>query len=156
MGPNKLHGEIGKEDYEEPRCLLNMDQGLGNVPARSVPLGRIVEKLDEYLGRDDWTGAERHLDYWLRDAESGGDKKGLLAIEGERMGLFRKRGRKDDALKAVSHALSLIRELRMEDSLTAATTYVNIATVYKTFGLAEQGMPYFEQAKAINEGLERD
>ena len=43
----------------------------------------------------------------------------------------------------------------MEDSLTAATTYVNIATVYKTFGRADQGLPYFEKARPIYEAALR-
>ena len=145
------HEPLQAQDYEEPRCLLNMNNGLKNVPERSVPLGRIVEKLDEYLAREDWTGAERHLNYWLADAQACRDRKGMLAIEGERMGLFRKRGREADAMKAVEHALELIQELEMSDSLTAATTYVNIATVYKTFGRTEEGLPYFEKARPIYE-----
>ena len=52
---------LNKEDYEEPRCLLDMDRS-ADRPAFSVPLGRVIEKLDEYLGRNDWPGAERHLD----------------------------------------------------------------------------------------------
>ncbi|MBO4872365.1 MAG: tetratricopeptide repeat protein [Lachnospiraceae bacterium] len=139
------------DDYTEPRCLLNMKTGLKDVPAHSVPMGRILEKLDEYLGREDWNAAERHLDYWLQDALAGGDRKGALAIENERMGFFRKRGREQEAMEAVSHALSLIRELSMEDSITAATTCVNIATVYKTFSRADQSLPFFRQALPVYE-----
>ena len=151
MNTENLTNELKADDYAEPRCLLNMNTGLKNVPARSAPVGRIVEKLDELLSRNDWAAAERHLNYWLADAESCGDRKGALAIEGERMGLFRKRGREKEAMEAVDHALELIRELEMEDSLTAATTYVNIATVYKTFGYAEKGLPFFEKARIIYE-----
>ena len=142
---------ISSEDYAEPRCLLDMSRSQKNVPSRTVPMGRIVEKLDEYLSREDWAGAERHLDYWLKDAEAGGDQKGALAIEGERMGLFRKRGREKEALEAVSHALALIKALEMEGSITAATTCVNIATVYKTFGRSEEALPYFLRAQQIYE-----
>ncbi len=151
MDKKNLTDELRAEEYDEPRCLLNMNSGLKEVPQRTVPVGRIVEKLDELLSRNDWAAAERHLNYWLADAESCGDKKGALAVEGERMGLFRKRGREKEAMEAVGHALELIRELKMEDSLTAGTTYVNIATVYKTFGHAEQGLPFFEKARIIYE-----
>ena len=151
MDKEILTNELKAEDYDEPRCLLNMNAGLKEVPQRTVPVGRIVEKLDELLSRNDWAAAERHLDYWLADAQSCADRKGALAIEGERMGLFRKRGRKKEAMEAVDHALKLIRSLEMEDSLTAATTYVNIATVCKTFGHAEKGLPFFEKARVIYE-----
>ena len=151
MSEYSTTNELKKEDYEEPRCLLNMNQGKGEAPVRTVPMGRIIEKLDEYLGRDDWAGAERHLDYWLADAISGGDKKGALAIQGERMGLFRKRGRETEALNTTREALQLMEEAGMADTLTGATTYVNIATVYKTFGLADKALPCFEKARQLYE-----
>ncbi len=151
MNSENLTNELKAEDYAEPRCLLDMNAGRADVPVRSVPVGRIVEKLDELLSRDDWAAAERHLDYWLADAESCGDRKGALAVEEERMGLFRKRGREKEALQAAGHALELLHQLQMEDTLTAATTYVNAATVFKTFGRAEQSLPYFEKARAIYE-----
>lgn len=143
--------ELKKEDYAEPQCLLNMNQGQGSAPARRVPMGRIIEKLDEYLGKDDWGAAERHLDYWLADAIIGGDKTGALAIQGERMGLFRKRGRQEEALATAQAALALLAETGMEESLTGATSFVNIATVYKTFDKAAEALPYFERAQGIYE-----
>ena len=76
---------LNKEDYEEPTCLLNMDRDAPR-PAFTVPVGRVIEKLDEYLSRDDWAGAGRHLNYWLAEAKAGGDKRGELAIQNERMG----------------------------------------------------------------------
>lgn len=151
METSKSTGELNAEDYQEPRCLLNMNQGQNQGPVRSVPMDRIIEKLDEYLGRNNWGAAERHLDYWLEDALSGGDLKGALAIQGERMGLFRKKERREEAMEAVSEALKLLEETGMEDSLTGATTYVNIATVYKTFYLSQEALPYFEKARAIYE-----
>ena len=151
MSETSLSNELKKEDYEEPRCLLNMSTGQKDAPARSVPLGRIIEKLDEHLGRDDWDAAERHLDYWLADALSGSDFKGALAIQGERMGLFRKRGREAEAMEAIDSALNLMEKSGMEESLTGATAYVNIATVYKTFEKPAEALPFFEKAQRIYE-----
>ena len=151
MLQEKYSNELPKEDYAEPQCLLNMNRGQENAPARRVPMGRIIEKLDEYLGKDDWGAAERHLDYWLADALSGGDKTGALAIQGERMGLFRKRGREKEALETVRAALALLAETGMEESLSGATSLVNIATVFKTFDKAADALPYFERAQSIYE-----
>lgn len=47
---------LSKNDYEEPRCLLNM-----HPEVTPVPVGRIIEKLDSYLDRNDYDAAERHL-----------------------------------------------------------------------------------------------
>ncbi|MBQ4424592.1 MAG: tetratricopeptide repeat protein [Lachnospiraceae bacterium] len=146
-----MNDELKKEDYEEPQCLLKMDRGNPGAPLRTVPLPRVIEKLDEILSRDDWAGAERHLDYWLAEARDGRDKRGELAVQGERMGLFRKRGREGEAMQAVREALRLIDELDIADSVTAATAYVNIATVCKTFGRSDEALPYFERALPIYE-----
>ena len=151
MSDDRSTGELKKEDYAEPQCLLNMHAALPEAPQRPVPMSRIIEKLDEHLSRDDWTAAERLLDYWLADATAGADKKGALAIQGERMGLFRKRGREAEAMEAVRSALSLIKETGMEGSVTAATAYVNIATVHKTFGRSAEALPYYEKAQAVYE-----
>lgn len=151
MSDERMTGELKKEDYAEPQCLLNMHAALPEAPARPVPMSRIIEKLDEHLSRDDWAAAERHLDYWLADALTGGDKKGALAIQGERMGLFRKRSREMEAMAAVNAALALLEETGMEGSLTGATAWVNIATVYKTFGRSAEALPYYEKAQAVYE-----
>ncbi len=141
---------ISKEDYEEPRCLLRMDKGKPG-PLRTVPVGRVLEKLDEHLVRDDWAAAERHLDYWLAEAKDAHDEKAELAIQGERMGLFRKRGRREEALAAVREAIRLIESLGMEETVSGATAFVNIATVYKTFGESDKALPFFRQALPVYE-----
>ncbi len=73
MSDERMTGELNKEDYAEPQCLLNMHAALPEAPARPIPMSRIIEKLDEHLSRDDWAAAERHLDYWLADALAGGN-----------------------------------------------------------------------------------
>ncbi len=141
---------LNKEDYEEPTCLLNMDRDAPR-PAFTVPIGRVIEKLDEYLSRDDWAGAGRHLNYWLAEAKAGGDKRGELAIQNERMGYFRKSGKEREAFEALEAALQLLDELGMRDNIIAGTTWVNAATVCKTFGHAEEALPYFSLARTLYE-----
>ena len=38
-----------------------------------ISLDRILDKLDGYLHKNDYTSAERHLRYWLAETESVGD-----------------------------------------------------------------------------------
>ena len=141
---------LNKEDYEEPRCLLDMDRD-AQRPSFSVPVGRVVEKLDEYLARDDWAGAGRHLAYWLQEAKAGGDKRGELAVRNEMMGYFRKSGKEPEARGSMAEALRLLEELGMTENIIAGTTWVNAATVCKTFGHADEALPYFELARALYE-----
>ena len=62
-----------------------------------------------------------------------------------------KLGKKDDAFSILSQALEKIDAVGIGMQVGAATTYLNAATVYKAFGMAEKGIPLFEKAKDIYE-----
>ena len=112
---------------------------------------RILDKLDEYLNKNDYEQAERHLRYWLSEAESNSDGRTTLTLRNELMGLLRKTGRKDEAISTALEALKKVEELEIQEQIGAATTYLNSATVYKAFGMSETAIPLFERAKAIYE-----
>ena len=114
-----------------------------------IPTDRILSKLDEYFAKNDYIAAERHLKYWLDEASSIHDERGTVQVCNELIGLSRKMGKRDDALKYSEIALKTLRSLDMESSVTAATTYINIATAYKAFDSADTSLPFFEKAMEI-------
>ncbi|MBQ9325129.1 MAG: tetratricopeptide repeat protein [Clostridia bacterium] len=123
----------------------------GMQPVRPVPQQRIAEKVDECMRREDYPGVERVLRYWLAEAEAGHDLRGELMILGEMVGHYRKTGEKENAHACAEKAIALIDALGYQDSLSAATAYVNIATAYHAFGETEEALPLFLRAKAIYE-----
>lgn len=137
---------LKKADYEEPCCPLNL-----HPETVRIPVGRIIEKLDEYLGRNDYESAERHLSYWLAETESGHDFRGALTVLNEQIGLYRKLGRESDGLRAIGEALNLAEQLEITDTVTFGTTLINAATAYKAFGRAEAALPLYQQAQRIYE-----
>ncbi len=139
--------KLEKEDYLEPCCPLTGRPG-EEEPAGSVPIGRIEEKLREYEDRSDWPAVERHLTYWLAEAEANRDRRGQLTLENELMGFYRKQGRREEAIRHAEKATGLLRELEMEETITAGTTWVNAGTVMEAFGDPARGLAYFEQARA--------
>ena len=144
-------GYLTHEDYAEPRCVL-CDEPYGKVPeVKAVPQGRIIEKMNDYMSRRDYEGAERHLLYWLEEAKLGHDKGGELMIRGELVGHFRKTANREGAFESATEALRLIKEMQFEKSISAATTYINIATAYNAFDENEKAVPLFEKAMAIYE-----
>ncbi len=136
---------ISKADYEEPRCPLAKPTNV--VP---VPTGRIIEKLDSYFDKKDYLSAERHLKYWLEEAQAGNDKRGSLTILNEQIGLYRKVENKDEGIKAIEKALKLSEETA-EDTVSMGTTLLNAATAYKAFSMAEEALLLYEKAKKIYE-----
>lgn len=116
-----------------------------------MDINRIIEKLDGYLGKDDYSAAENHLLYWLSEAENEKNFRAVLLFRNELMGLYRKLGKKEDALFCAETALGIIDAQNLSDNIGAATTFLNTATVYKAFGMAEKAVPLFEKAKTIYE-----
>ena len=137
-----------KEEYEEPRCVLCMDQ---DAPT-PIPQRRVREKLDEYMSRRDYAGAERHLNYWLAEARQNGDLRGEFFLRNEMMGHYRKAGNRDQAILNANEGVNLIERLGFENTLSAGTAYVNAATVYDAFGMPQRSIELFEKARAIYEG----
>lgn len=145
-------GYLTPEDYAEPRCLLCDDPYGAASQAKQVPQQRIIEKMDEYMSRRDYAGAERHLLYWLEEAKLGMDKGGELLLRNELVGHFRKTGNKEGAFESAREALRLLKELDFEGHISAGTTYTNVATAYNAFEENEQAIALFEKAKAVYEG----
>ena len=136
------------EDYLEPSCIFCKPEEEKHSP---VDLRRCITRLDEYLSRNDYPAAARHLDYWRQEAAALCDWRGLLSIENERMGLFRKMGLRERAMESVRAAETLIGRAGLENTVTAATTWLNIGTVYKNFNEPGTALPYYERARGIYE-----
>ena len=144
-------GILKPEDYAEPRCLL-CDEQYGKAPeVKPVPQKRIIEKMDEYMSRRDYAGAERHLNYWLQEAELGGDVRGQLLICNEFIGHYRKTANREKAFEYISKALDLTEEAGLGGTVSAGTTYINAATAYNAFGENEKAVALFEKARDIYE-----
>lgn len=141
-----MNENLSKKDYEEPVCLLNM-----HPEVKPIPVGRIISKLDFYLNKGDYPAAERHLRYWIAEAEAGNDMRGKLALLNEQIGLYRKTGKGSECLRAVSDALSLADSMDMKRSVTYGTTLVNAATGYKAFEKADEALPLYRKAREIYE-----
>ena len=117
-----------------------------------ISIDRILEKLDAHLHANDYAAAERHLKYWLDEARLAHDGRTELFLLNELIGLYRKTGRRDEAIECAEKALKSARE-NFDGTVTAATTFINTATVYKAFSLPEKSIPLFDEAREIYESL---
>lgn len=133
------------EDYQEPACPLCMDTD----KTERIPVVRIIQKLDQHLNRNDYSSALNHLNYWVKEAHALGDENGLLSLYNERMGLYRKIGKKEEAIADAQSSLGLLSKLELDHSKTGGTTLLNAATVYKSFQMAEKSLPLYENALQI-------
>lgn len=121
------------------------------APRSGIPVQRVIRKLDEYMSRLDYAGAARHLDYWLRESQAVGDRRGELTILNEWIGIDRKSGRRDEAFEHIDSALALLDTVAAPDSMTAGTTCINAGTACYVFGEYERSLAFFERARACYE-----
>ena len=138
--------KLEKEDYLDPNCVLCGKPG-EIESAKPVPRDRIMAKMREYEDASDWDGAERHLKYWLAEAEMNRDGRGELMLRNELMGFYRKQGKKDEALEHAGKAAALIEKMDMGGTVTAGTTWVNAGTVHEAFRDPVGGLEFFEKAR---------
>lgn len=137
---------VSREDYQESCCSRDAGQ--------SIPLGRVLDKLDFYLDRKDFDACARHLDYWVREAEACGDTRGKLALLNERIGFCRMSGRRDEGLVAIADAIALAESLELGDSAVMGTTCVNAATAYRAFGRPDDALTLYEKAAGLYRDLD--
>lgn len=116
-----------------------------------IPKDRILDKLDSFLKGNDYAGAKRLLQYWLTEAQQQRDLRGMILLHNELMGLCRKLGEKDEALRHAQEALDKVGEGNLGDTVGGATTFLNSATVCKAFGMAKEALDLFEMAREIYE-----
>lgn len=117
----------------------------------AIPVDRVINKEDEYLSKNDYVGAERHLKFWWEEALQANDDRGRLLICNELMGLYRKLGKGDEARAYSAKAIELVEKLGLQDTIGGATAYLNSGTVYKAFGDPVRSLEFFEKAKEVYE-----
>ena len=118
---------------------------------RPIPQQRVIEKMDGYMSRRDYAGAERHLLYWLEEARQGNDLRGELMLRNELVGHYRKTGQRDRAMENGEAALALVARLDFDGTLSAATTCVNYATALNAFGENARALALFQRARPVYE-----
>ena len=150
MSDREIPTPMDVTDYTDPQCPFCVDQYKSD-DVKPIDAQRVIAKLDDYLAHNDYAGAERHLKYWEGEARMGRDLRGEFTIAEELMGLYRKLGRREEAISYAEKAVHYVDLIGLQDTVSAATAMLNAATVYKAFGQAEKGISLFETARRIYE-----
>ncbi len=140
---NFKESKIVSVDLECTQCKKAESQN------KSIPVRRIIEKLDSHFATNDLTAAKSLLEYWQKEAKNLRDLSGELSVVNEMLGLYRKTNDKGEALTAINRALELISYKRLEDTISGATIILNAATTCKAFGDLERAVALYEKASAV-------
>jgi len=82
----------------------------------------------------------------------------VLSILNEQIGFYRRINEKEKAIKAANEAIYIIEENNLNNSVGAATVYINVATTMKAFDYAKESLYYFSRAEDVynNNGKQSD
>jgi len=142
--------EIHGVELDCPACK-KIEKAAGHIP-----VGRVIEKLDTLLAKNDLTGAERLLEHWMLEAKTIGDARGELSVVNEMLGLSRRLSNAEKARSAIDRALALLDITGAASTLSGATVLLNAATTEKAFGSPEKAALLYEKTSTIyqKEGLD--
>ena len=125
--------------------------------SKSIPVYRIIEKLDSYFSKNDLESATSLLKYWQNEAVQLGDSSGELSIVNEQLGLYRKINDEVGAEIAISRAIELLALNNAENTISGATIMLNAATTCKAFKKLDKALILYDKASEIyNKKLEKD
>ncbi len=140
-------------DYKEPECALCGGREFYNPqeddPKGTVPVERIITKVDQCYEKGDLNEALRLLNYWRQEAVSLRDLRGQISINNELVGVYRKLGDGQNALKIVDETMGLVDRLKLGETVSGATIILNCATDLKAFGEAKRALPMYAKVEEI-------
>jgi tetratricopeptide (TPR) repeat protein len=117
-----------------------------NPSQNKIDINAVIAELDLILSRNEYSAACDFLEKWVDAAKNAGDNKVLFSLYNECIGIYRKTANKENCYKYCENALDLLNVLKLESSISGATTYINCGTACKAFGEAEKSIPFFEKA----------
>jgi len=118
-------------------------------PTGRINVARFVDKLDECFARNDINAAKECIAFWQNEADKLGDRRGLLSVLNEAVGLYRKCRDEENAMKCIEKAIDLIYENGLNDSISGATVFINVATALSSFDKFEKALEYYYIADEI-------
>lgn len=84
------------------------------------------------------------------------DDEVLLFILNELIGYYRVTTKIDEGIKIANQLINIIYAKNLENSLAGATSYLNIATMYRAFDQLDEALPLYQKTEEIYQMLPND
>lgn len=109
----------------------------------------IIQTLDNLFNIGKMDQVELFLKEQLQNAKTLGKEELALAILNEQIGFFRVTTQKDKIIETVQEMLRCIEHLKIEKTIEGGTTFLNIATAYRSIGWFEEAEEYYQKVLGI-------
>ena len=120
-----------------------------------IDINNVLNEYDKIFDRNDVEGARQYLQKWLNEAVQWKDWKSEFTLLNEMLGLYRKLGMKAESIDTISRIKAIMSKQELNNEISTAITWVNIATALRMFGEYNDALDAFKIAqKTYNEKLE--
>ncbi len=109
-----------------------------------MDIDKILEHLDSLFSRQDIDAVEPYLTEQLQLAYEEKDYSTCISIMNELIGFFRDTSQYDKSLGYCEQVLKLMQQLGYEDTLSYATTCLNVANALRAAGQHQESLQFYE------------
>ncbi len=112
-------------------------------------MDKIQKQIDYFYSAGMYQEAYQYMINTMQEAINMNDDDIVLGLINELMGYYRVHGDFEMGQTMVNNALAILEKTNKQASIMAATTYLNIATLYKVMSNYNLAKEYFERCKLI-------
>ncbi|MDO5123839.1 MAG: tetratricopeptide repeat protein [Eubacteriales bacterium] len=125
-------------------------------PTDRINVMRFISRLDDCFRKNDLEEAVNTVRFWEAEATRLHDTAGLLSVLNEELGLFRRLGDRENALRAIKLTCDILDKEDITGSISRATIIINLATTMKAFGDPQNAIIYYEKAQSVYSELKEE
>lgn len=108
-----------------------------------MDIRKTLGELDLLFEKKCYDKIESFLLSKIQEAEEEHDSSSILTLLNELIGFFRSSSRYEEAIALGDHIISLVKEMGLEETVSYATSILNVATVYREAGKIDESMAYY-------------
>lgn len=116
-----------------------------------MDISEVLSELDELFREQNLENIESFLQEKRKMAEEEEDFGSLLILYNETIGFYRETGKYTEAVEMCHKALELAKAMKLEGSVSYATTLLNAANAHRATGLLQESLELYMQVFPVYE-----
>jgi len=109
-----------------------------------MDIRKTLSELDIFFEKKRYGEVETFLLSKIKKAEGENDSGSILTLLNELMGFYRSSGRHKEAIALGDEIVSLLKEMGLEETVSQATSILNVATAYREAGKIDESIKYYD------------
>ena len=114
-----------------------------------MDIRKTLGELDIFFEKKYYSGVENFLLSKIKEAEEENDSSSILTLLNELMGFYRSSSRYKQSIALGDNIISFMREMDLEETVSYATSILNVATAYREAGKIDESIAYYNDVLKI-------